>query len=239
MNIVDPLEVKEKAEKFFQIKLSNTVSVFPLNSERLQIYSSFLIKSNAPVMALVIREECKEIIYQITADKEIHFPVVSCQITYEDVPLADCPEYCFTDDPVWRLAQVSDEALDHFRQKKFKLWENQIKEPECEAAFRRLLQQGPIRNVYDKFIFPSRPEVADSYKVKDEHSGKLVDIPHQVDRMRKWDPASQKYVLIDCSLVGAPLSDSHAMQYWKGLLEELRELRGKDYIDNLLGLDRI
>lgn len=234
---------KDKLESQLDVKIAHIISSHPvLSEERLRVYTPFMSRRDGNRLMSLKAElmstgEIKEFLFEYNSvDAEIVFPVVSCQITYEDIPLGDCPEYCFHDDPEWRIAQVSDAALSHFREKKFKLWEHQLKEPECEAAFRRLLQQGPIRNVYDKFIFSSSEAVAQKYKVKDEHSGKLVDIPHQVDRMRRCEPVSGTYSDIDCSLIGAPKTESDATLYWTQFLEELRQLRGKDYIDQLLGL---
>jgi hypothetical protein len=232
--MADPRVVREKAESFFELKLQHE-EIKALHAERIKIYAPFIQAGD--LMALVATDHegvLREFLFTLS-DNKIEFPTVSCLITYEDVPLGDCPEYCFKDAPEWKLALLADVALDHFRQKKFKLWEQQLKEPECEAAFRRLLQQGPIRNVYDKFIFPSPEQVAANYKVKDEHSGKLVDIPHQVSCMRRWNPKTERYQDVDCSLVGAPASDIQANQYWQHMLQELRQLRGTEYIDSLLG----
>lgn len=160
---------------------------------------------------------------------------LSCQVTFEDLSPADCIEFSFAEEPNrWHLAQVSTEALQDFRQKKFRLWEHQLKEPECEAAFRRILQQGPVHNVYDKFIFPNPPSLASLFKVTDEHSGKVVEIPHQVAKMRKWNPQDETYYQIDASLVGAPASKEQAEIYWQHTIEQLKDLRGEEYIDSLL-----
>ena len=181
----------------------------------------------------------REFVYGIDDNGEINVPCVSCQVTFDDMSLSECVEYCFADEqpyPQWHIAKVSVVAIEDFKAKKFKLWEHQLKAPECEAAFRRLLQQGPIRNVYDKFIFPTPEACASKYKVIDEHSGKVVDIPHQVSRMRIWNPVEQDYDEFDPELAGAPSEPSDTEKYWSSFLDELRELRGKDYIDSLLGV---
>lgn len=163
-------------------------------------------------------------------------PECACKITYEDMSLAACLEYCFEDEEpmVWRLAEISKEAIEDFKAKKFKLWEHQLKEPECEAAFRRSLQTGPIRNVYDKFIFPTPSQLVQKYKVIDEHSGKTVDLPHQVGEMRIWDPSTDMYLPFDAGLAGAPKDKDSADKYWKKMMEELKELRGTEYIESLV-----
>jgi hypothetical protein len=215
------------------------ILVSRLEEERAELYSGFLPSDDYWFHSVLgtdsLDGERKEVVVAVSSSSsQVIVPTVDCQITFEDLSLSQCPEYKFQDDPVWRIAKLSLLALDDFKQKKFRLWEHQINEPECEAAFRRLLQQGPIRNVFDKFIFPSSEEVACNYKVVDEHSGKTVDVPHQVSQMRIWNPVTRVYDNLDCSLVGAPKSDVEAELYWNNKLAQLRELRGSQYIDSLL-----
>jgi hypothetical protein len=220
----------------FSVDLADC-SLIEISVERAEIYSSFKSDPANELKALVGSdgEGIKEYIVEISADSKARVISVSCQITFEDLSLSKCPEYCFDDEPVWRVAQLSLYALEDFKQKKFRLWEHQLQEPECEAAFRRLLQQGPIRNVFDKFIFPSSDETALKYKVVDEHSGKSVDVPHQVSRMRFWDAARREYTEFDCSLAGAPKTKEEAEIYWNKIVEEMKQLRGAEYITSLLG----
>lgn len=213
--------------------------IAPVSDERASVYSPFKQFGDAGQLLTVtcqVDGECREFIVEVnTANNQVRAINISCQITFEDLSLSQCPEYFFEDDPEWRVAQISLEAIEDFKLKKFKLWEHQLKEPECEAAFRRLLQQGPIRNVFDKFIFPSSDAVARTYKVIDEHNGKAVDVPHQVYKMRLWNCEIGQYEDFNCSLSGAPTSESEAETYWNRLVGEMRELRGSEYIDSLLG----
>lgn len=220
------------------IEFSSVSHSSPLTQERIAIYSQFLGSGEAWSVTGVDGQTGlpREVVVEVDSSGNITVPVVSCQITFEDLGLSDCLEYKFEDDPLWRVAQVSQLALDDFKKKKFKLWEHQIHEPECEAAFRRLLQQGPIRNVFDKFIFPCSDEVALKYKVIDEHSGKSVDVPHQVSEMRLWNASSGSYEALDCSLVGAPKTDQEAKDYWSRKINELKELRGSEYIESLISM---
>jgi hypothetical protein len=205
-----------------------------LSEERMQIYGKYNLVSLVGVDKN--DDNVKEVVVEYDqVSGSVIVPVVSCQITFEDLTLSQCPEYCFEDDSEWRLSHLSLLALDDFRKKKFKLWEHQLNEPECEAAFRRLLQQGPIRNVFDKFIFPSSEAVAAKYKVVDEHSGKTVDVPHQVGKMRIWNPEKRAYEPLDCSLVGAPSNEEESNKYWQQKIKDLKELRGAEYIETLLG----
>jgi hypothetical protein len=231
------LKVKSQIADSLGIELDGDMQVTQLSLERSEIYSEFFSVTEAWSVTGTDTQsnQQREVIVEVDQAGEVSVPVVSCQITFEDLGLSDCLEYRFEDDPQWRLGQVSQLALEDFKLKKFKLWEHQIHEPECEAAFRRLLQQGPIRNVFDKFIFPSSDEVAQKYKVVDEHSGKTVDVPHQVSEMRLWNAAARAYASLDCSLAGAPTTDKEAKQYWDKKISELKELRGREYIESLLG----
>ena len=222
--------------------VTNAHVIEQLSSERQELYKEFFQRSSPTRMGALVGEVdgvVREFVYGIDENGRVEVPCVSCQVTFEDMSLSECVEYCFIDEephPSWHIASVSSLALDDFKAKKFKLWEHQLKAPECEAAFRRLLQQGPIRHVYDKFIFPTPESRAANYKVIDEHSGKTVDIPHQVDRMRIWNAEKQAYDEFDPSLAGAPRTSEEAAEYWTKLLNELREMRGSDYIDSLLGV---
>jgi hypothetical protein len=226
-------ELLAEIQSTFSVTLHDARRVDTISPpSRLAVYRES-IPDLTEVFAIVGRTEEGDVREFVFAKNSI--VSLSCQVTFEDLTPSDCIEYMFSEEPDrWFLAQVSMVALEEFKQKKFKLWEHQLKEPGCEAAFRRILHQGPIRNVYDKFIFPSPESTAGLFKVTDEHSGKSVDIPHQVDRLRKWNAETESYDEIDASLVGAPKNEKEADTYWARMLDGLRELRGKDYIDSLL-----
>ena len=220
-----------------ELESAKIVEIAP---DRLAMYNPFLSQTDNQLWAVqgTVDGKLKEIIFEYSPKTaKISIPDVSCQITYEEISLSECLEYCFEDElpfPTWRLAKVSTDAVEDFKQKKFKIWEHQLKEPECEAAFKRILLTGPIRNVYDKFIFPTPPELAAKYKVTDEHSGKAVDLPHEVAQMRIWNVALNQYVPFDASLEGAPSSKDSGDEYWKQTISDLKDSRGVEYIESLL-----
>ena len=235
----------EKAVAAIEAKFGVTLEnpeIVSIREDRLFLFESFVGHvQNVRGIRATVDGEVREYVVEIreTGDDDVEIPDVCCQITYEDLSLSDCVEYCFSEEspfPSWHVAQISAIAVEDFKAKKFKLWENQLQAPECEAAFRRQLQQGPIRNVYDKFIFPSPESLGNKYKVVDEHSGKIVDLPHQVSRMRIWNASKGEYDEFDPSLTGAPKSDDEAKVYWDQLMTTLCELRGKEYIESLLGV---
>lgn len=224
-------EYVEQIQETFcaQIHHARIVTVAP---ERLAIYAPVVGSVAGPVVAVagIVDSTHREFLF-------INHKLItlSCQVTFDDLSPADCIEYSFAEEPGrFHLAQVSLAAIADFRAKKFKLWEHQLKEPECEAAFRRILQQGPIHNVYDKFIFPNPESLAHLFKVTDEHSGKVVEVPHQVHSMRQWNPEKQQYDPIDATLAGAPKTQGEAKQYWTNTIQQLKQLRGEEYIDSLL-----
>ena len=51
--------------------------------------------------------------------------------------------------------------------------------PDCEAAFKRMLQVGLITTLYDHAIFPTAEADRAAYEVRNE-KGKVVPIPHPV-----------------------------------------------------------
>lgn len=163
--------------------------------------------------------------------------MVACKISYDDLSPTQLIEYCFHDEapfPTWHMAGISLESFSMFSGSKFKLWEKQLKEPSCEAAFRRLLQAGPVFRVYDPAMFPTPPELESRYRVVDEKTGKLVPLPHPIAKCRVWNGKDQKYDDVDASLDGAPKSEEEAKVYWANLLTELKSLHGAEYIDSLL-----
>lgn len=102
-----------------------------------------------------------------------------------------------------------------------------------EAAFARLLQCGPINRIYDKFGFPIPEEEQGAWRITDENTGKLVDIPRPVHQLRVWNPATDSYDEISALLGGAP-SDAELSDYWLATLEEMKGKHGEEYIHALL-----
>jgi len=159
--------------------------------------------------------------------------VASCNISYEDMSATRFVEYKFAEEEVYHLARVSTDALEHYRSVKFKLWLDMLDNPTCEAQFRRMLQLGVVTRLYDKELFPTPEEWIEKYRVKDEHSGKMISIPHMVEELRIWNSATQQYDPIDSHLDGAP-TEEERIQWWKDKIEEMKTAKGEEYIDSML-----
>lgn len=106
-----------------------------------------------------------------------------------------------------------------------------------EAAFARLLQSGPINRIYDKFGFPIPEDEQAAWRITDENTGKLVDIPRPVHKLRLWNPSTDSYDEISASLGGAP-SDAELNDYWLATLDEMKGKHGEEYIHTLLNRGR-
>jgi hypothetical protein len=102
-----------------------------------------------------------------------------------------------------------------------------------EAAFARLLQSGPINRIYDKLGFPIPEDEQSAWRITDENTGKLVDIPRPVYKLRIWNPLTDSYDEISAQLGGAP-SDDELNDYWVATMEEMKGKHGEDYIQALL-----
>ena len=160
-----------------------------------------------------------------------------CVVMFDDMALSSGLEYCFADElpfPTWHLTKVSLAAFEFFKTVKFKAWEKELRNPSCEAAFRRLLQAGPVYRVFDAGMFPTPPELADAYKVLDEKTGKTALVPHPIAQCRIWNPAKNDYDAVNAELQGAPTSEAEAKAYWANLLAELKTLNGEEYIEDLI-----
>ena len=156
-----------------------------------------------------------------------------CQVLFDEVPLSLLVQYKFPDDDTWRVASLVEDAVQTYKAAAFASWEEQLRKPSCEAAFRRLLQAGPVSKIFDKHIFPTPPEMKSKYQVVNEKNGKLIDLPHPVERLRIWDEQENAFRDIDATLNGAPVGEA-AIAYFAGQLEELKIEFGEDYIEGLL-----
>ena len=240
MQSIDEKIVLSKLNEAFSVELKDARIAY-LAEERSVLYSIFLKPDyeSFTITGLETSENTlKEYVFQYHgASKDVHVPIVSCLIYGEEFSPSECFEYCFKDEepfPTWRVSQICKEGLTSFKASKFQLWENMLKNPDCEAAFRRLLQQGPIQNVFERFVFPTPPLLIHKYKFIDETTGKAVDLPHEVSRMRQWNPATSQYEEYDARLVGAPVDSEAVQAYWETLLDTFRRTRGADYINSLL-----
>jgi len=159
----------------------------------------------------------------------------TCQITYEDLCPSECIEYAFTEEPSrWIMAQISRDALDHYRSMKFEAWRKMLLEPTCEAQFRRMLQIGVVCRLFDPIVFPTPDSLKSTYQVTDEKTGKIIDLPHPVGSLRVWDAARLHYEAIDPQLEGAP-TESEKDAWWEDMRRKLREQHGEEYISSLSG----
>jgi hypothetical protein len=214
VNVADFVAKYSKACESDSLKSSTEIlEVYALNAEKEQVLFNIAVPS-----------------YEILKG--------TCSVTFEDLPLSQLLEYQFPEDDSnhWRVASLSLYALSEYQSKAFDAWLHQIKEPNCEAAFRRLLQAGVVTNVYDKHIFQTPPELkAEKYQVVSEVNGKVIDIPHPVKRLRIFDAAGTKeYRELDPTLAGAPKGEEAAEVFWQNLLEELKNEMGAEYVEGLL-----
>jgi len=159
----------------------------------------------------------------------------SCAITLEDLTPSECVEYCFAEEPdKWRMALLSREALDTYRSTKFQSWLKMLQEPTCEAQLRRMLQIGPVTRMFDPIVFPTPEALKSQYQVIDDKTGRKIDLPHPVSKLRVWDASQQRYEALETLLTGAP-PDNVKEIWWQDLLKQLQSLQGNTYIQQLMG----
>lgn len=158
----------------------------------------------------------------------------SCAILMEDLTPAECIEFSFGEEPnLWMMSQLTQDALEQYRGMKFESWKEMLKEPTCEAQFRRMLQIGMISEMYDAGVFPTPEKHKAKFQVKDDRNGKLIELPHPVSGLRVWDAASQQYKAVETKLTGAP-NPSDAKKWWDDFMQELKAKHGAEYIDGLV-----
>lgn len=180
-------------------------------------------------------DDVREFIAIVKEDSKPELVFGSCQITFEDMSPSECVEYVFSEDPTrYALAQISLDALETYRGMKFELWQKMLKEPTCEAQFRRMLQIGVVSRMYDPNLFPTPDSLKPMYQVTDEKTGKLIQLPHPVGAMRVWNAKKQVYDSIDPQLQGAP-SEAEKDAWWQNMIQELKEKHGEEYINGFVG----
>ena len=153
-------------------------------------------------------------------------------IQYMEISPSESVEYTFYENGPWFLSGIGKASCEGYKATKFKFWKKQIEEPECEAAFKRLLCIGLITTIYDKHCFKSPEDEKADYIVKNDQ-GKDVDIPRPVKRLRIWNVKTRKYDEVDPRLPGAPKKEEEE-KYWEDMLNKFKETRGIDYINGLL-----
>lgn len=157
-----------------------------------------------------------------------------CLITCAELPPSSCVEYSFREEPGnWALAKISEDGLGSYRSRKFHMWKNMLENPDCEAQFRRMLQIGPVMCIFDTHIFPTPDHLKDSYQVTDERTGKVIDLPHPVSLLRKWDARKQSYIAVVERLDGAP-SEFEEDAWWEEEKQKLMEQHGAEYVTGMI-----
>merc|ERR1712226_666493 len=147
---------------------------------------------------------------------------------------SECVEYSFSEaSENFALAQISRDALETYRSMKFEAWKHMLMEPSCEAAFRRMLQLGIVTRMYDPHVFPTPENLKSSYQVVDEKTGKLLDLPHPVAKLRIWSAQKGTYEAIDTRLDNAP-AETEQQKWWNNLLADFKLRHGEEYISSLL-----
>ena len=161
----------------------------------------------------------------------------TCQVTFDELPVSQFIEYCFDEDLLdrkWRMTPLVEDALQEYKSKAFASWEEQLLKPSCEAAFKRLLNAGPVSRIFDKFMFPTPPELSDKYTVVSESNGKQISLPHPVNSLRVWDAKQGGYREIDATLDGAPKGVEETNKYFEKIVQGLKDEMGDYYIDSLM-----
>ena len=175
----------------------------------------------------------EHVIFVDEDDGSVRDVMGECMITWEDVSPSEMVEYRF-EDGKWRLAKVSLDALEAFKQNKFKIWLKTLKNPSCEAAFKRMLRTGLLTRVFDPMAFPTPEKMKNKYVVGDEKTGKNVQLPHPVEALRVWNSNTKSYDDISTHLEGAPKTKEESSKFWASIMTELEAKHGREYIESLL-----
>lgn len=177
----------------------------------------------------------------LTFEKIVHFDEhkgnaqdlkLECQVSLVEYSPSQLVEYTFNETGPWYLSPMSLPSLEEYRKTKFETWKHMIEHPDCEAAFKRLLNIGLINKMFDNIAFPSPENEKHLYEVKDDN-GKTVTIPRPVHTLRIWNASKKTYDKVESHLEGAPI-DNEVQKYWNDMLKTFRQERGDEYIDKLL-----
>ena len=167
---------------------------------------------------------------------------LECMITMGDYPLSMLAEYSFRDganlqgtagEDGWMLSSISIDALNHYRQRKFDDWKNNLLKIDCKAGLRKMLKIGLITRLYDPDAFPSPQSEKHLFETTNDR-GKVERIPRPVSALRVWDASSEKYVAIDPVLEGVPRTAEECASVWNGLLQQLRTMHGEEELAELM-----
>jgi len=158
--------------------------------------------------------------------------ICECKIVLDEVPPSGFVEYQFDEDGPWYVSEMCQSAMESYRGSKFQLWKQMMYKPDCEAAFRRLLQIGLITKLFDNVAFPMPEEEKADWQVKDEH-GKTVQIPRPINALRIWNAKKRGYDMLSSRLGGAPAPQDEG-KFWQALLQELKDMHSAEYVESLM-----
>lgn len=166
-------------------------------------------------------------------DKKTATPVLStCGISYDSFSPTCMIEYQYDAGGPYRLSKIALEPFLQYKKCKFRTWEKMLENPECQAAFSRMLKEGPMNHLFDSIAFPIPEDEILLWVAKNE-KGKNTEIPRPVFAFRLWDPIDNCYQPLSPLMDGAPENDEALKIYWESKLESLRASSGADYIESL------
>lgn len=170
-------------------------------------------------------------------DKEIKHKLIELEdkISMDDLSPSELIEYSFDDNKnaIFYLAQMSKNSCLYYKKGKYKMWKDLIMNPDCEAAFKRLLKIGLINRLFDHVAFPSPKKEENDWIVVNKKTGKKTHIPRVIKQIRIWNISKNTYDYIDTILDGAP-NDKDAKKEWEKMLNKFKEEQGIEYINGLL-----
>jgi hypothetical protein len=152
---------------------------------------------------------------------EVELVLAETGVMMEDVSPTQLVEYQFETGP-WRCSLVNEMEYEDFRQRRFVRWKDQLLNPTCAAALRRMLQTGLMDRMYDEPIFPTPEDEIEKYTVVDQN-GKSHSIPHGVAAARTWDPQQGEYKQLDIHLPDVPTDEKGRADLWAQTLKEVSE----------------
>jgi hypothetical protein len=228
----------------FSDDAGQTVSVVrwgELDVERCARYAQITPEITNGVALSVELEKGGEAIVVVAEGKAEQLEVEDC-ITMEDLPLGSLLEYRFQEgEQTWLVSKIGLTAHSHYVGTKLESWKAMLLSvwQDCLASFIRMLQAGPMLQLFDSEVFPEVEAERAEWRIIDDN-GRERKIPHPVHEMRRFDPATRAYVMVDSRLTGAP-SEDEAEAFWSQVLEELKAATldkvGADFIDDCLRMD--
>ena len=150
----------------------------------------------------------------------------------DDVSPSKLVEYRFSPDSEWFLSNGTLESVEAYRKISFKYWKRHIEHPFNANTFRRYLQRGITTKLHDRVVFPMPENEISDWIYLDDY-GKNVYRPREIYECRVWCCKQRCYVSVDIQLEGAP-NDNEKENYWNNMLNNMKELRGHDYINDIL-----